>query len=58
MTITKTYCDHCGREIRNFEFSYNHIKLGCDKWDFELCFDCNKELEDYLDDFRKKKVDE
>lgn len=58
MTITKTYCDHCGKEIRNFAIDCYNTKLGCDKWDFELCFDCNKELEDYLDNFRKGKVGE
>lgn len=41
MTIVKTYCDHCGKELDNTsDYISAEIKIGYVEINADLCFKC------------------
>lgn len=54
MTETKTYCDHCGKELNNMK-DYPDTEIMLLKYiQTDLCKDCINELQELIERFVKE----
>lgn len=52
MTVTKTYCDHCGKETDNMHgYVDEEIDIGFETINCDLCRECIDELAKLVNDF-------
>ena len=52
MTVTKTYCDHCGKELDEMHgFTDEDIEIGLKHIECDLCSKCIEELARLVMDF-------
>ena len=63
--MTKTYCNKCGKELKNLKECrkvnlriHGKIMIGAD-WNLDYCEDCFKDVVglDIYEQFRKKEID-
>ena len=55
MTITKTYCDHCGKVLDNIvDYIDLDIDICCSTHTVDLCKDCLIKLDEKLAEFCKR----
>lgn len=57
MTVIKSYCDHCGKEIEVMR-DYDEIDIEvCAQWfKVDLCKECGEQLNKIVAEFCKKKL--
>lgn len=52
MTIVKTYCDHCGKEVHDMtDYISCEIEIGHNEIEADLCRDCFEELTEAVKGF-------
>lgn len=58
MTVIKSYCDHCGKEIEVMR-DYDEIDIEvCAQWfKVDLCKECGEQLNKIVAEFCKKNCD-
>ncbi len=63
--MTKTYCNKCGKELKNFKECrkvnlriHGKITIGAD-WNLDYCEDCFKDVVgiDFYEQFRKREIE-
>lgn len=55
MTITKVYCDHCGKVLDNMcDYIGLHIEICHKAHDVDLCTDCFEKLDKTIKEFCKR----
>lgn len=54
MTETKTYCDHCGKELNAMHDYFDLQVEALHYFSADLCSDCLEKLEDLMKNFCKK----
>ncbi len=58
MTVTKKYCDHCGKEVNGMH-DYCDTEVGItDFIDTDLCIECVTELQDLVRKFVSKRSEQ
>lgn len=45
MTVVKTYCDHCGKELSDMDdYISMNVEIAYMEFQADLCAECHKEL--------------
>ena len=58
MTEIKAYCDHCGKELNAMNDYIGTEIYALDCYDVDLCSNCINELQEIINSFTKRVVEQ